>query len=177
MGLDSAFHGLFLSSPVHCKSPFNRELFSCRLTHFSNSMQLLRTFLSLALPFASLTATAQAETITSAQYAAPVNRYGHFALGQPHEYARLTVTTDSGRRLELELPEDEVFEDLKPRVVTLASGEPAEVLAIVSRRGDGSRLVMFGLSGERLAISAESPAIGTPKRWLNPVAGGPGRGR
>ena len=128
--------------------------------------------LSLSLIFASLAFTAQAETITSAQYAAPVNRYGHFALGQPHEYARLTVTTDSGRRLELELPGDEVFEDLKPRLVKLASGESPEVLAIVSRRGEGSRLVMFGLSGDLLAISAESPAIGTSNRWLNPVGVG-----
>ena len=132
-------------------------------------MKIRFLLFELAVAFAILASTAQAETITSAQYAAPVNRYGHFALGQPHEYARLTVTTDSGRRLELELPEDEVFEDLTPRLVKLAAGEPAEVLAIVSRRSDGSRLVMFGLSGELLAISAESPAVGTPKRWLNPV--------
>ena len=139
-------------------------------------MQLTLTLLALtaALPFslATFAATIGAETITSAQYAAPVNRYGHFALGQPHEYARLTVTTDSGRRLELELPGDEVFEDLKPRLVKLASGESPEVLAIVSRRGEGSRLVMFGLSGDLLAISAESPAIGTSNRWLNPVGVG-----
>lgn len=128
-----------------------------------------RTFLAQALIFATIASIAQAETITSAQYAAPVNRYGHFALGQPHEYARLTVTTDNGRRLELELPEDEVFEDLKPRLVKLAPGEPTEVLAIVSRRGEGSRLVMVGSRGDLLAISAESPAIGTPNRWLNPV--------
>jgi hypothetical protein len=62
-----------------------------------------------------------------------------------------------------------VFEDLTPRLVTLAPGEPAEVLAVASRRADGSRLVMVRLSGDRLEISAESPAIGTPNRWLNPV--------
>ena len=132
-------------------------------------MKLRCLFTLPILAIATITATASAESITSAQYAAPVNRYGHFALGQPHEYARLTVTTDSGRKLDFELPGDEVFEDLKPRLVTLASGEPTEVLAIVSRRGEGSRMVLVGLSGDVLTISAESPAIGTPNRWLNPV--------
>lgn len=134
-----------------------------------DAMKLHRLFVATTFAFATIASTAQAESITGALYAAPVNRYGHFALGQPHEYAHLTVTTGSGRKLELQLPEDEVFEDLKPRLVQMVSSEPAEVLAIVSRRGDGSRLVMFGLNGERLVISAESPAIGTPNRWLNPV--------
>lgn len=132
-------------------------------------MKLRRILLPFAAVFAIIASDAEAETITGAQYAVPVDRYGHFALGQPHEYARLTVTTDSGRRLELLLPEDEVFEDLAPRLVRLAIGEPAEVLAIVSRPDNGSRLVMIRLSGDRLEVSAESPAIGTPRRWLNPV--------
>jgi len=110
-----------------------------------------------------------AERIVEAGYAGPVERYGHFALGRPHEYARLQATTDTGRRLTLELPEDEVFEDLAPRLVRLAHGEPEELLAVVSRRDLGARLVLIGLSSGRLAISAQSAAIGTPKRWLNPV--------
>ena len=132
-------------------------------------MKLRRILLAFAAVFANIASDAAAETITGAQYAAPVDRYGHFALGRPHEYARLTVTTDSGRSLELLLPEDEVFEDLAPRIVKLATGEPAEVLVIVSQRNDGSRLVMIRLIGDRLEVSAESPAIGIPKRWLNPV--------
>ena len=87
-------------------------------------MQLSRILPSLAIALATLTSTVQAETITSAQYTTPVTRYGHFALGRPHEYARLSVTTDSGRKLALQLPDGEVFEDLTPRLVTLAAGEP-----------------------------------------------------
>ena len=125
------------------------------------------------LPFAALFAligsAAGAEKIADARYAEPVDRYGHFALGRPHEYARLTATTDTGRKLALQLPADEVFEDLAPRLVSLAAGEPVEILAIVSRRDSGARLVMIRLSGDGLAISAQSPAIGTPLRWLNPV--------
>lgn len=136
-------------------------------------MKLPRTILALPLVLplvlSAFAFNAQAETIISAKYTTPVNRYGHFALGRPHEYARLNIITNSGRKLELQLPEDQVFEDLTPRLVTLAPGEPAEVLAVASRRADGSRLVMVRLSGDRLEISAESPAIGTPNRWLNPV--------
>ena len=107
--------------------------------------------------------------IIDAQYTTPTTRYGHFALGRPHEYAGLTVSTDRGRRLELRLPEDEVFEDLAPRLIRLLATEPAELLTIVSQRDDGARLVMFRQGGEGLEVSAESPPIGTPMRWLNPV--------
>jgi hypothetical protein len=132
-------------------------------------MKLRRSLLILSALFALGTVDAGAETIRSAQYAAPVDRYGHFALGRPHEYARLTATTDARRSLVFQLREDEVFEDLAPRLVRLAPGEPEEILAIVSRRDSGSRLVLIRLSGGRLEVSAESAAIGTPMRWLNPV--------
>ena len=112
---------------------------------------------------------ADAETIAAARYEMPTERYGHFALGRPHEYARLAVTSDSGRTFTLELPENEVFEDLVPRLVRLAASEPQEILAIVSRRDSGARLVLIRLEAGRLEISAQSPAIGTPMRWLNPV--------
>lgn len=112
---------------------------------------------------------AAGETITSAKYEAPVQRYGHFALGRPHEYARIAATTDAGRRYSLELPAHEVFEDLVPRLVKLAAGEPDEILAIVSGRDNGSRLVMMRLISGRLAISAQSAPIGVPMRWLNVV--------
>lgn len=110
-----------------------------------------------------------AETFARAQYADPVDHYGHFALGRPHEYARLTVVSDNGRIRTYRLPESEVFEDLAPRIVRLAAGEPDEILAIVSSRSAGSRLVLFRAAGDGLAISARSAAIGTPNRWLNPV--------
>ncbi len=130
---------------------------------------MLALVISTFVVFAIFASDAQAEAMTSAQYAEPVDRYGHFALGRPHEYARIVATTASGRRLELRLPEDEVFEDLAPRLVSLAVGEPTEILAIVSRRHDGARLVMIRVNGDRLEVSAESAAIGTPMRWLNPV--------
>ena len=130
---------------------------------------LCRSFIACTAVLASLSAAAQAESITAARYLEPTSRYGHFSLGRPHEYARIAATTDGGRRLELQLPDDEVFEDLAPRLVRMAPGEPIEVLAIVSRRHDGARLVLLQQLGDRLVISAETPPVGTPMRWLNPV--------
>ena len=126
--------------------------------------------LILAAVLALTAPGAIAETITGADFAAPVERYGHFALGRPHEYARVTATTDTGRSLMFELPENEVFEDLAPRIVRLAATEPQEILAIVSNRGSGARLMMLRLHAGRLEISAQSAPIGTPMRWPNPVA-------
>ncbi len=132
-------------------------------------MKSHRWLLLFAVVFVFLPAHAKAEGIAAARYASAVERYGHFALGRPHEYARLIVTTDSGRSIALDLPDDEVFEDLNPRLVTLAAGEPSEMLSIVSQRDKGSRLVLIRLRNGRLEVSAESSAIGTPNRWLNPV--------
>ena len=133
------------------------------------TMKPHRTLLVLAAILTLVAPQAGAETISRAAYEAPVARYGHFALGKPHEYARITVVTDAGRRLALTLPENEVFEDIAPRLVRLAAAEPEEILAIISSREGGSRLVLIGLHESSLKITAQSPAIGTPMRWLNPV--------
>lgn len=124
------------------------------------------TLVTLIVLFAS---PARAEQIISARYADPVERYGHYALGRPHEYARVVARTDAGRDVVLELSTDEVLEDLAPRLVRLTADAQPELLVIVSTRDSGSRLAMVGLRGGRLDIVARSASIGTPKRWLNPV--------
>jgi len=116
-----------------------------------------------------VTATGRAEGIVSAAYDGPVERFGHFALGRPHEYARVRAQTDAGRSATLELPDDEVFEDLAPRLVRLTDDGPTLLLTIVSAHGAGARLALLGLRGDALEITAQSSPIGTPNRWLNPV--------
>lgn len=132
-------------------------------------MSLKCKFLLFTILFSLITSGACAERIVAAQYANQVDRYGHFALGRPHEYSSVMVMTAAGDKLDFILPENEVFEDLMPRIVKLAEGEPEEILAIISERDSGSRLVMLQISGGHLEISAQSTAIGTPMRWLNPV--------
>ena len=131
-----------------------------------------RMLFRAAIIWAMLGPAVAAETIIGARYAEPVERYGHYALGRPHEYARLSATTSGGREHSLDLPENEVFEDLAPRLIKLAPGEPVAILAIVSGRDSGARLVLIGLDGGRLVVRAQSEAIGTPNRWLNPVGVG-----
>ncbi len=108
--------------------------------------------------------------ITHAHYARPTERYGHFALGRPHEYAQVVASTSSGQRLVFDLPENEVFEDLAPRLVHLGGGQAPLLLSIVSSRSAGARLVLLGLHEGALRVRAQSAAVGTPTRWLNPVA-------
>ena len=131
--------------------------------------RIFRAFQRTIFLFALAGSALGAESILDAHYAEPVERYGHFALGRPHEYARLSVSTSNGRTLKLDLPGDEVFEDLAPRLVKLTAGEPPYVLAIISRRDSGARLALIGLGDDGPVIAAQSAAIGTPKRWLNPV--------
>ena len=135
----------------------------------SISMKRNCIFLIFAVLLALFTSDASAAEIFQTSYSNPVDRYGHFALGRPHEYSRVNVTTDTGHTLSFTLPENEVFEDLSPRIVRLAANEPEEILTIVSARDSGSRLMMFRLSNGDLVMSAQSTAIGTPNRWLNPV--------
>ncbi|WP_458527326.1 hypothetical protein [Onishia taeanensis] len=124
----------------------------------------LAGFAGLMLPMAPAAAE-----IMAARYALPVERYGHFALGRPHEYARLIASTDDGQEAMLDLPPDEVFEDLAPRLVRLADQASPVLLVIISSRDGGARLALVGLERERLVITAQSPAVGRSHRWLNPV--------
>jgi hypothetical protein len=129
----------------------------------------MRSLVALGAMLLLATSPGRAEGIVSARYEAPVERYGHFALGRPHEYARVLARTDAGRTVALELPDDEVFEDLAPRLVRLTEDGPTLLLTIVSERGVGARLVLIGLQGDALEVAAQSAPIGTPNRWLNPV--------
>lgn len=129
----------------------------------------MRIVIALAAWVALLAAPARAEQVVTARYADPVERYGHFALGRPHEYARLVARTDAGREATLDLPAEDVFEDLAPRVVRLTPGGPPALLVIVSNRDSGARLALVGMTAGRLAMLAQSAPIGVAHRWLNPV--------
>ena len=129
----------------------------------------MRSALALGTLIALFAPPLRGEQIIGARYADPVERYGHYALGRPHEYARLVAKTDAGRETALELSMNEVFEDLAPRLVRLTADAQTELLVIVSARGSGSRLALVGLRGARFEIVAQSAPIGIPNRWLNPV--------
>ena len=112
---------------------------------------------------------AGAQSLAGARYTTPVERYGHFALGRPHEYASLAVTVRNGEAMTMNLPDDEVFEDVAPRVVKMAVDESDNLLVIISNRNSGARLALVQPVAGRLKIIAQSNPIGIPMRWLNPV--------
>ena len=112
---------------------------------------------------------AQADHIVNAAYVEPVTRYGHYAVGRPHEYDGIRATTHDGRALTLQLGDSQVFEDVTPRIVTLSSGGPPVLLVIISDVARGSQLALVEIVGGALTIGARSEPVGRPQRWLNPV--------
>ena len=68
--------------------------------------------------------------------------------------ASLTVTTRTGRKLSMFLPEQAVFEDLVPRQFTPAAGQPPMLLTIVSLRDRGARLKIIALADEGPSVVA-----------------------
>ena len=113
----------------------------------------------------ALTATtACAETILSADYAAPTDRYAHGILGDAIEWGALDVTTDAGVR-RITLPQDRVFEDTAPRLVDLDNDGTPEVVVVETQVSQGAQLAVYDASGK----IAATPHIGRTNRWLAPI--------
>ncbi|MCU0910772.1 MAG: VCBS repeat-containing protein [Rhodobacteraceae bacterium] len=129
-------------------------------------MRRLASALLLALAPAALSA----QTITSARYEGPTDRYPHGVLGDAVEHDTLAVTLADGRTLALRWPDTLVFEDTAPRLADLDGDGGAEVVVVESHEGQGARLAVYGLSGGTLALRAATPFIGTRFRWLAPAA-------
>jgi hypothetical protein len=110
------------------------------------------------------------EGVRSAWFAEPTDRYGHGALGDQIEAGALVVRDVNGRQSVLRLGNDEVFEDLEPRIADFTGNGQNGVLVIRSSLRAGSSVVVYRLVGGTLAeIDATAP-IGRPNRWLN-IAG------
>jgi hypothetical protein len=62
-----------------------------------------------------------------------------------------------------------VFEDLTPRLVDVDRDGRDEILVVRSHQEAGASLMLLGLRGDRLVRLAESQAIGSVNRWINPV--------
>lgn len=107
----------------------------------------------------------------------PTDRYPHGALGDPTEAAALRVRFADGGMAEITLPDDQVFEDLEPRLVDADGDGRDEIMVVRARADKGASLALYGLreacdgdaAGRTLALLAETRPIGQPKRWLNPI--------
>ncbi|MDA9009247.1 hypothetical protein N9K16_04725 [Alphaproteobacteria bacterium] len=108
--------------------------------------------------------------ITEAWYSDPTDRYGHAILGDGIEAGTLNVVTGDGERLSLELSQDQVFEDLYPRLADLDNDGTIEVVTLRSSAYEGGSIAVFGLQNGKLVQKAATPFIGRSYRWLN-IAG------
>ena len=107
--------------------------------------------------------------IALAWFAGGTERYPHGVLGDRIEASALRALTADRTPVDFVLREDSVFEDLTPRLVDVDGDGRDEILVVRSHREAGASLLLLGLRGNRLVRLAESQAIGTPNRWINPI--------
>lgn len=113
---------------------------------------------------AVMATSACAETILSAQYADPTDRYAHGILGDAIEWGTLQVTTEAGTR-SFQLSQDRVFEDVTPRLVDLDNDGMPEVVVVETLASEGAQLAVYNAFGK----IAATPHIGRTNRWLAPI--------
>lgn len=110
--------------------------------------------------------------IAAAWFIDPSNRYKHTPFGTEVHPTGLTVSTHEQRILKFSLPKDSVFEDRVPRLVDLDGDGGEEIVVVRAYERKGAALVVLGVRGNEVQILAETPPIGIPHRWLNPIGFG-----
>ncbi|KAA2242193.1 FG-GAP repeat domain-containing protein [Salinarimonas soli] len=121
-----------------------------------------------------------AEGPIKAYLASPRTDYGHGVLGDSVEAGTLVIEerrpVQAGPGVQkvpvtvtrLEAGPDAVFEDLEPRLADLDGDGVPEILVVRSSKSAGAALVIAGRREGVWRMVAETPAIGTSNRWLNP---------
>ncbi len=137
-------------------------------------LPVLAALLSTAVPGSSAdrlpdggVAEFGAGTVRQAWYAMPVSRYDHAILGDAIEAGALEVRLSSGGLASFTLPQDEVFEDITPRLADLDGDGNAEIITVLTSLSKGASIAVFATAGDRLKLTAQTPFIGTTHRWLN----------
>lgn len=123
-----------------------------------------------------------ADTILSAEYTDPTTRYAHGVLGDAVEWGTLSIVTGTAIGSEgglfsasrkftwnVTLPQDQVFEDLAPRLWDVTGDGEPEVVVVLTQVDQGASLVIFGMVDGTPTQIAATPPIGQTRRWLAPV--------
>ena len=121
---------------------------------------MIRTIAVVAL----LATSACADTILSADYTDPTDRYAHGILGDAIEWGGLRLQTEAGPR-QFTLPQDRVFEDVAPRLIDLDNDGAPEVVVVETLNTAGAQLAVYDATGK----IAATPHIGRTNRWLAPI--------
>lgn len=109
------------------------------------------------------------KTIRAAWLTGSTNRYQHAILGDEIEASGLAVIDRAGKRYNLELDENSVFEDRKVRIADLDKDGQEELIVVRSYLNSGAALAVYGIRNNKLVSIAETPSIGLSNRWLNPA--------
>jgi hypothetical protein len=107
--------------------------------------------------------------IARAWLAQPTVRYDHGILGDSVDAGSLVIETRAGRRQEVKLEDDAVFEDLEPRIADIDGDGRDDVVVVKSYLKRGSALAVIAERRGRYQIVAETPPLGAPHRWLDPA--------
>jgi len=119
----------------------------------------LATALSATQPWAL-------DSLDWAKFAEPTARYPHGVLGDTIEYGALVLHyAPGGAQYTIRLPQERVFEALKPRLVDVDGDGAHEAMVVESHRDKGARLAIYNGAG----LIAATPYIGTRNRWLAPL--------
>lgn len=106
---------------------------------------------------------------TYAQYAKPTEKYTHGIMGDGVE-AELLVVVANGVFYEYKLPDDYVFEDIRPRLYDVDGDAQLEIICIRTNVDQGAGIVIYKIVEGHLLEYAHVAEIGTAYRWLNIVA-------
>lgn len=98
----------------------------------------------------------------------PTTRYAHGVLGDAIEAGGFVVER-AGRQFHVSLPQDAVFEDRRVRLEDIDGDGRPEAIVVKSTLRGGAALAVYRIDQNGVVPLAESPPIGTPNRWLNPV--------
>ena len=112
-----------------------------------------------------LTGVPASAEVTHATFAEPTQRYGHGILGDATEYGALRLKDNTGRTILIRLPQDQVFEDIIPRLADVDGDGAPEVIVIQTDVALGAALAVYGMQGK----IAQTPHIGRTHRWLAPI--------
>ena len=128
------------------------------------------------LPECRFAAYASEGDIAFAYYDSPTTRYRHGILGDAIEAGSLVVIGDDQKEYRLALPDDEVFEDIEPRLVDLDGDGLVEVVTIRASVRAGAAVTVYGLENGQLIQKATTEFHGRANRWLNIAGFGDFRG-
>ncbi len=104
-----------------------------------------------------------------AQYINQTDKYPHSILGDELEATGLVAVYDE-QFYTLELSENYVFEDIRPRLYDVDRDGMLEIICIRTEVNGGAGIVIYKLLQEQLKEFAFVPVIGKRFRWLNIAA-------